>query len=100
MSSPSLCSPRPIVVLGAGIIGLTTAVRLLESPLHTELHHPIHVIAAHLPGDPLDARYASNAAGAHHLSFADNEDERQRRWDRISGSAPVGEEGRRRLIRR
>lgn len=88
MASPASGSaapaPRPIVVLGAGIIGLTTAVRLLESPLHTKLHHPIHVIAAHLPGDPLDAKYASTAAGAHHLSFADDEDERQRRWDRTS----------------
>ncbi|WVW79502.1 hypothetical protein I302_101471 [Kwoniella bestiolae CBS 10118] len=77
-----LNSPRPIVVLGAGIIGLTTAIRLLETPLYQEKHHPVHIIADHLPDDPLDPRYASTIAGAHHLSFADDGDERQRRWDR------------------
>jgi D-amino-acid oxidase len=79
-----MTTPAPIIVLGAGIIGLTTAVRLLESSLHQVDGHPVHIIAAHLPNDPLDARYASTAAGAHHLSFADNLDERQRAWDRNS----------------
>lgn len=73
--------PRPIVILGAGVIGLTTAVRLLEAPLNT---HPVHIIADHLPADALNPRYASTIAGAHHLSFADDGDERQRRWDRRS----------------
>ncbi|OCF35693.1 D-aspartate oxidase [Kwoniella heveanensis BCC8398] len=73
---------RPIIVLGAGIIGLTTAVRILESPLYHQHHHPVHIIADHLPNDPLDPKYASTIAGAHHLSFADDDDERQRRWDR------------------
>ncbi|WWC63896.1 uncharacterized protein I303_106501 [Kwoniella dejecticola CBS 10117] len=72
---------NPIIILGAGIIGLTTAVRLLESPLYRDEDIPVHIIADHLPNDPLDARYASTIAGAHHLSFADDEDERQRRWD-------------------
>lgn len=73
----------PIIVLGAGIIGLTAAVRLLSSPLQT---NPIHIIADHLPNDPLDAKYASTIAGAHHLSFAANDDARQQGWDRESES--------------
>jgi glycine/D-amino acid oxidase-like deaminating enzyme len=71
-----MSTPRPIVVIGAGVIGLTTAITLLERG-----HGPVHVLASHLPSDPLDARYASSIAGAHHLSFADDNDERQSRWD-------------------
>lgn len=67
---------RPIVVLGAGIIGLTTATRLLEAG-----YENVHILAAHFPGDPHDPRYASTIAGAHHLSFADDGDERQTEWD-------------------
>lgn len=67
----------PIVVLGAGIIGLTSAVRILEAGSTA----PVHIIADHFPTDPLDAKYASTIAGAHHLSFADDNDHRQRRWD-------------------
>lgn len=68
-----------VVVIGAGIIGLTTAIRAQEH----ERARPVHVIAAHLPGDPLDAEYASSAAGAHHVSFAEDgpEGARQREWD-------------------
>jgi D-amino-acid oxidase len=74
MSTP----PRPILVVGAGIIGLTTAIRLLQS---SSISSPIHLVASHLPSDPLHPTYASTAAGAHHLSFADDEDPRQIRWD-------------------
>lgn len=74
----------PIVVLGAGIIGLTTAVRLLESASVRIKKIPVHIIADHLPNDPLDARYASTIAGAHHLSFADDDDTRQSQADRRS----------------
>ncbi|XAO25041.1 hypothetical protein I312_103850 [Cryptococcus bacillisporus CA1280] len=79
--SPSLDSSRPIVIIGAGIIGLTTAVCLLESHYYKQHRPPIHIIADHLPNDPLDAKYASTIAGAHHMSFADDGDERQRKWD-------------------
>ncbi|OCF32501.1 hypothetical protein I316_05929 [Kwoniella heveanensis BCC8398] len=72
---------RPIVIIGAGVIGLTTAVRLVESSLYAESKHPIHILANHLPSDPLDPKYASTIAGAHHLSFADDNDLRQRKWD-------------------
>ncbi|KAL7423619.1 hypothetical protein Q5752_001200 [Cryptotrichosporon argae] len=77
-----MSAPSPIVVLGAGIIGLTAAVRILESDLCKTGQHPVHIIADHLPDDPLDAYYASTIAGAHHLSFADDNNERERRWDR------------------
>jgi D-amino-acid oxidase len=62
-------------VVGAGCVGLTTAVRLLEAG------YPVLVVAEHLPSHPLNARYASTSAGAHHLSFADNQDWRQRFLD-------------------
>lgn len=77
--------PGPIVVLGAGVIGLTTAIQILESPALKD--REVHVVAGHLPNDPLDATYASGIAGAHHLSFADDNDFRQRRWDMASECA-------------
>ncbi len=76
-----MTNERPIIVLGAGVIGLTTAIRLLKSK---QAKHPIHIVADHWPEDGLDPRYASLAAGAHHLSFAADDDLRQRKWDRKS----------------
>ncbi|WWC70501.1 uncharacterized protein I206_104452 [Kwoniella pini CBS 10737] len=76
-----MTSSRPIVIIGAGIIGLTTAVRLVESEGFDSSEHPVHILADHLPNDPLDAYYASTIAGAHHLSFAADEDVNQRKWD-------------------
>lgn len=76
---PTSHSSRPVVVLGAGIVGLATALRILQHPKQLG---EVHVVAAHLPGDPLSAEYASPAAGAHHLSFAADSDERQQGWDR------------------
>lgn len=64
-------------VLGCGIIGLTTAIRLVESGKHPR----VHILADHLPLDELDPQYASSAAGAHHLSFASDKDLRQRYLD-------------------
>ena len=49
--------------------------RLLESG------YPVLLLADHLPEDALDPRYASTAAGAHFLSFAANDDWRQRFLD-------------------
>ncbi|KAM0753537.1 DAO-domain-containing protein [Meredithblackwellia eburnea MCA 4105] len=65
----------PVIVLGAGCVGLTTAIKLREKGF------PVLVLAHHLPGDPLDPTYASPIAGAHHLSFADDNDWRQRHFD-------------------
>ncbi|THV04901.1 nucleotide-binding domain-containing protein [Dendrothele bispora CBS 962.96] len=67
---------RPILVCGFGIIGLTTAIRLLQAG------YRVVSVAEHLPGDPLTAIYASTAAGAHHLSFASDDDLRQQALDR------------------
>ncbi|THH04503.1 hypothetical protein EW146_g10159 [Bondarzewia mesenterica] len=76
MASPSNRDEQPILVCGFGIIGLTTSIRLLQAG------YPVVAVAAHLPGDPLTPMYASTAAGAHHLSFAADDDVRQQRLDR------------------
>ena len=71
------------IIIGSGIIGLTTAIRLLE----TQPNKEVHIIASRLPTDDnltKDPEYASACAGAHHLSFAADDDERQARWDRRS----------------
>jgi len=67
---------KPILVCGAGIIGLTTSIRLLEAGFS------VTIVASHLPGDPLSPHYPSSAAGAHHLSFAADDDLRQQTLDR------------------
>ncbi|KAI5124358.1 hypothetical protein M0805_008965 [Coniferiporia weirii] len=72
-----MSAQRPTVVVGCGVVGLTTAIRLLESG-----DHPlVHILADRFPLDPLDPGYASSAAGAHHLSFAADQDLVQRRLD-------------------
>lgn len=65
----------PILVIGMGVIGLTTSIRLLQDL------HPVHIFATQIPTSPLDPTYCSSAAGAHHLSFAADDDDRQRRLD-------------------
>ncbi|GAA6041691.1 hypothetical protein JCM8097_003086 [Rhodosporidiobolus ruineniae] len=75
MSTYPHALPSPAIVVGAGCVGLTTAIELLR------LGIPCLVVAQHLPGDALDPTFASTAAGAHHLSFADNADWRQRYFD-------------------
>ncbi|POY75815.1 putative D-aspartate oxidase [Rhodotorula taiwanensis] len=64
-----------IVVVGAGCIGLTTAIELLKRS------YSVLLVADRFPQDDLVADYASTAAGAHHLSFADDRDWRQRYFD-------------------
>jgi glycine/D-amino acid oxidase-like deaminating enzyme len=66
----------PVLVCGFGIIGLATSLCLLPTG------HPVIAIGARLPGDPLIATYTSTAAGAHHLSFAADDDKRQHDLDR------------------
>ncbi|GAA5849676.1 hypothetical protein JCM9279_001976 [Rhodotorula babjevae] len=76
---PAAPSPHalasPVIILGAGCIGLTTAVELLRRGF------PVLVLAHRFPGDALSPDYASTAAGAHHLSFAASDDWRQRYLD-------------------
>ncbi|KAF2232640.1 nucleotide-binding domain-containing protein [Viridothelium virens] len=63
-----------IVVLGAGVVGLQTAVFLLEAGCKVTL------IAEHLPGDQ-SIEYTSPWAGAHWKTHAQHTDKRQCGWD-------------------
>ncbi|OSD08812.1 D-amino-acid oxidase [Trametes coccinea BRFM310] len=63
MSSES--SPRNIVVIGAGVVGLTTAVKLQE-----QTGYRVTIIAETFPTDPKTIKYTSLWAGAHHVSHA------------------------------
>lgn len=66
------------IILGAGVIGLTTALELRSRyPRST-----ITIIARFLPGDR-DATYTSPWAGANWLSVA-TDNGRQESWDRIT----------------
>ena len=61
--------PSPIIIVGAGVIGLSTAHTLLTTHPST----PILIIAAELPTDPASsytADYASPWAGAHYRPIA------------------------------
>ncbi|KAG5651644.1 hypothetical protein H0H81_007954 [Sphagnurus paluster] len=77
---------RSVIICGFGIIGITTSIRLLEAGLS------VTAVASHLPGDPLSAYYASSAAGAHHLSFAADDDQRQQNLDRLTFDVMWAEE--------
>ncbi|KAK0938792.1 hypothetical protein LTR29_009642 [Friedmanniomyces endolithicus] len=67
-------SQRHIIVLGAGVTGLTSAVFLAEAG------HDVTVIAAHVPGDS-SIEYTSPWAGAHWHTHATPEDPRACDWD-------------------
>ncbi|ODV96181.1 hypothetical protein PACTADRAFT_84996 [Pachysolen tannophilus NRRL Y-2460] len=54
---------REIVVVGAGVIGLSIAHELAEA------NYKVIVIASHFPTDPLSSRYTSSWAGAHFRPF-------------------------------
>jgi len=54
-----------IVVIGAGVVGLTTALKLQERG-----GYRVTIIAETLPSDPKNIRYTSPWAGAHHVSSA------------------------------
>lgn len=56
-----------VVVLGAGVVGLTTAIALLESGFH------VTIVAEHLPGS-FHPDYTSPWAGAIWRSFSDESD--------------------------
>lgn len=71
-----------IVILGAGVTGLQTALTLLRTPTISS-RYLIRVIASHIPGDEPSAEYTSPAAGAHwrpHSSLSPSDAE-QREWD-------------------
>ncbi|KAH3683887.1 hypothetical protein WICPIJ_005148 [Wickerhamomyces pijperi] len=52
-----------ITVIGAGVIGLTSALKLSESGYN------VTIVAAHFPSDGLSPKYTSNWAGAHYRPF-------------------------------
>ncbi|KAK0480834.1 hypothetical protein IW261DRAFT_1563545 [Armillaria novae-zelandiae] len=54
MDSRAIDSEKVIVVIGAGVIGLTTALRIQE----TRKYH-VAIIAETFPSDPLTIRYTS-----------------------------------------
>lgn len=56
---------KEIVVLGAGVIGLTTAVVLQEKG-----DYRVTIIADVFPGDERSSRYTSCWAGAHHVTLS------------------------------
>ncbi|KAH7332845.1 D-aspartate oxidase [Rhizoctonia solani] len=64
-----------VVVIGAGVIGLSTAIRIQE------LGHTVTIIAECLPGDKKSIDFTSPWAGAHHVSLAGG-DKRQQEMDR------------------
>ncbi|KAF7326371.1 Nuclear export factor [Mycena venus] len=64
-----------VVVIGAGVVGLTTAVRIQERG-----GYHVEIVAEILPSDPKSIKYTSHWAGAHHVSFA-GPDVRQQKMD-------------------
>ncbi|KZV99843.1 FAD dependent oxidoreductase [Exidia glandulosa HHB12029] len=79
-----MTAKKHIVVLGAGVIGLSTAVHLLETKRDV---YDVTIIADALPSDDRKsglAHYASLWAGAQHVSFASLEDTLQQQLDRAT----------------
>ncbi|PKY26443.1 nucleotide-binding domain-containing protein [Rhizophagus irregularis] len=68
---------KRIVVLGAGVSGLTTATLLLQQ----EKAIKVHIVAKHFPGD-LSGEYTSPWAGAHWRSHAAKDEIREQEFDR------------------
>ncbi|EIW77069.1 nucleotide-binding domain-containing protein [Coniophora puteana RWD-64-598 SS2] len=67
---------KDVIVIGAGVIGLTSAIRLQETGQYS-----VSIVAETFPTDPKSIRYTSHWAGAHHVSHAMG-DMRQRAIDK------------------
>lgn len=81
LSSPP--KQKQILILGAGITGLSTALTLLTSSSPTASKYKITILASHIPGD-YSLEYTSPWAGGHwrsHVGFSDADAE-NRGWDR------------------
>jgi len=61
-------SSKHVVVIGAGVVGLTTAVKIQEKG-----GYDVTIVAETFPSDPKTIRYTSLWAGAHHVSHADGD---------------------------
>ncbi|KAI8144782.1 hypothetical protein BJV82DRAFT_512735 [Fennellomyces sp. T-0311] len=70
-----LKEPVNVHVIGAGVIGLSTAVALQMKG------YRVTVLAKHFPGDPNNIEYTSPWAGARWQSLATNADKRQQQFD-------------------
>jgi hypothetical protein len=75
---PNMSQTPEYVVLGAGVIGLTTALELSSRYSASK----ITILAKHLPGDS-SVEYCSPWAGTNWLSVA-MDGERQEGWDRVT----------------
>ncbi|KAF9003357.1 D-aspartate oxidase [Cyathus striatus] len=62
MSTPLPSLRKNIIVLGAGVVGLTTALRIQEQG-----RYKVTIVADVLPSDPQSIKYTSQWAGAHHV---------------------------------
>lgn len=60
--------PVIVVVVGAGVIGLTTAITVLEKRPDVQCY----IVAEYMPGDKKTIEYTSPWAGAHHVSHSSN----------------------------
>ncbi|GBB86078.1 hypothetical protein RclHR1_12520007 [Rhizophagus clarus] len=68
---------KRVVVIGAGVSGLSTATLLLQKEKGIE----VHLIAKHFPGD-LSGEYTSPWSGAHWRSHATKDNIRQQEYDK------------------
>ncbi|KAF8136976.1 hypothetical protein EV363DRAFT_1394559 [Boletus edulis] len=59
---------KEIIVIGAGVVGLTTAIRVQETGKYN-----VTIISETFPTDPRTIRYTSHWAGAHHVSHANGD---------------------------
>ncbi|OBZ85612.1 D-amino-acid oxidase [Choanephora cucurbitarum] len=76
-SSCKSCSQGKVNVIGAGVIGLTTALLLRQKG------YSVTIIANHFPGDS-DIEYTSPCAGARWRTVAPNSDLRLQHYDAVS----------------
>ncbi|KAG5634939.1 hypothetical protein H0H81_000259 [Sphagnurus paluster] len=74
-SGDQLRAKKTVVVLGAGVVGLTTALKVQERGGYS-----VVIVAEVLPTDEKTTRYTSHWAGAHHVLNV-SEDERQQKMD-------------------
>ncbi|KIL62273.1 hypothetical protein M378DRAFT_800119 [Amanita muscaria Koide BX008] len=68
---------KQIIVVGAGVIGLSTAIKIQERG-----GYKVTVVAELFPTDPKDVRYTSNFAGAQFVAVASRDDLKQQQIER------------------
>ncbi|KDR68348.1 hypothetical protein GALMADRAFT_256974 [Galerina marginata CBS 339.88] len=61
-AAPTTIAKKEVVVLGAGVVGLTTALKLQQ-----EEHYQVTIVSEVIPSDPKSIKYTSWWAGAHHV---------------------------------